>query len=157
MTGKNDTLIIGLGNEILTDDRVGIELVRILKAKVRNADIVEAAVGGLELIQLMSGYRKVIIIDAVMTGRHETGSLITLKPEDFPHGSAMVRHQIGLNEALELGRRTGMDLPSEIVIYGVEVREIMTFGESCTPEIARRIPGLAQRILDDQFGSLHEE
>lgn len=152
MTSKNDTLIIGLGNEILTDDRVGIELVRVLKAKVRNADIVEAAVGGLELIQLMNGYRKVIIIDAVMTGRHEAGSLITLTPEDFPHGSAMVRHQIGLNEALELGRCTGMNLPTEIVIYGVEVREIMTFGESCTPEIARRIPALARRILNDQFG-----
>jgi hydrogenase maturation protease len=157
MTRKNDILIIGLGNEILTDDRVGIEVVRALKAKVQNVDIAEAAVGGLELIQLMNGYRKVIIIDAVITGRHEIGSLITLTPDDFPHGSAMVRHQIGLNEAIELGHRTGMDLPSEIIIYGVEVREIMTFGESCTPEIAWRIPSLAQSIMDDQFGSLCQE
>jgi hydrogenase maturation protease len=150
---KSTTLVLGLGNTILTDDGVGIYVVRRLKAKIQelNVEVKEASLGGLELLELMKGFHRVILIDAILTGKHEVGTLIELRIEDLKGGSAMLRHQIGLSEALGLGRELGMDLPERLRIYGIEVKDILTFSESCTPEIESRIPAIVEEIVQKEF------
>ncbi|MBN2029459.1 hydrogenase maturation protease [bacterium] len=144
---------MGLGNTILTDDGVGIYVAREIRNRLKNrtVQIQEAAVGGLELLNCIAGFSKVILIDAVMTGQHRIGTLLKLKPEDFEGGSATARHQIGLHEALLLGRKLGMDLPETLIIYGIEVKDILTFGETCTPEVNASIPEVAEKIIQNEF------
>jgi hypothetical protein len=43
-----------------------------------------------------------------------------------------------------------MDLPEEIVIYGIEVQEIMTFGEVCTEQVAASIPRIVETIIRNE-------
>ncbi len=144
---------MGLGNTILTDDGVGIYVAREIGNRIKDTaiQIQEAAIGGLELLNCIAGFSKVILIDAVMTGQHEIGTLLKMKPEDFEGGSATARHQIGLHEALQLGRKLKMDLPETIIIYGIEVKDILTFSETCTPEVNASIPEAVSKIIENEF------
>ncbi len=154
---ESPTLILGLGNTILSDDGVGIYVSREIEKLYSGAgvDFIEASLGGLELLDLMRGYRKVVIVDAL--GTAGPGSLVRLKAEDLTGGSAMSRHQVPLNEALALGQRLKMDLPEEIVIYGIGVKDVTTFGDSCTPEVTAAIPAVARRIIREEIVSSREQ
>lgn len=154
LKNKNEKiLILGLGNTILTDDGVGIYVSREIKKKIKNKSVTvqEASVGGLELLDTIQGFNRLILIDAVVTGKHAVGSLIKMMLEDLKGGSAMTRHHVGLTEALELGKRLNMDLPETISIYGIEVKETRTFGESCSPELALQIPHIAEKIIRQEL------
>ena len=145
------TLILGLGNTILTDDGVGIYVVREIRRLGFHPqiDVEEAAAGGLELLDLLYGYERAILIDAVPLKATPPGGWIRLTPEDLGGGSAMARHQVAFTEALALGRHSGMDLPCSIVIYGVQPSDVTTFSESPTPEVAGAVAPLAQAIWRD--------
>ena len=150
---KGRTLVLGLGNTILSDDGVGIYVARELGKRIQNenVDIVEASLGGLELLDPMVGYARVILIDAMPLGDKGVGTLVVCHPEDLGGGSAMARHQVPFHEALTLGRRLGMDLPEEITIYGIQVKDTMTFAESCTEEVNACIPRIVDAIFQDAF------
>lgn len=146
-------MVLGLGNTILSDDGVGIYVAREIGKRVLDPNVIvkEASIGGLELLDLMVGFDRVILIDAVVTGKYEVGTLVRMRIEDLKGGTAMARHQVAFPEALRLGRKLKMDLPKEITIYGVEVKDIMTFGESCTPEVAASIPKIGDEIVEEEF------
>ena len=100
----------------------------------------------------MKGYEQVILIDAIRTGKHPVGALISFDMKDLKGGSAMSRHHVPLPEAMALGHHIKMDLPTKIIIYAIEVKDVSTFSESCTPEVAKHIPEAARKIAEDAFG-----
>ncbi|OQX52354.1 MAG: hypothetical protein B5M53_08815 [Candidatus Cloacimonas sp. 4484_209] len=62
------TLILGLGNPILSDDAVGIrtvEKIEKLVGKKDGIDYVKDSVAGLRILDIINGYDKLIIVDAV--------------------------------------------------------------------------------------------
>jgi hydrogenase maturation protease len=64
------TLVLGLGNPILTDDKVGIHVVRAAAGHCSPANGVtfaEASVGGLRLLDLLAGYDRAVMVDAIQT------------------------------------------------------------------------------------------
>ena len=149
---RGETLILGLGNTILSDDGVGIYVVREIEKRVQNSLVVikEASIGGLELLDIIKGFDRLILIDGVVTGKHRPGTLLKLKPDDLRGGASMSRHQVAFPEALRLGKKLNMALPEEIVIYGVEVKDPWTFGELCTPEVKVNIPIIATEIIRNE-------
>jgi hydrogenase maturation protease len=150
---KQMTLFLGLGNTLLSDDGVGIYVVREIKKRNQNPNIIvkETNIGGLELLDHIAGFKKVIIIDGMLTANHKVGALFKVNPEDLKGGSAMSRHQVGFYEALELGKQLKMNLPEEIVIYGIEVKDVYTFRESCTPEVKTSISNIVKKILKENL------
>lgn len=145
-------LILGLGNTLLCDDGVGIYISREIEALLSESDkqlvsVKEASVGGLELLDYLSGYDEAVIVDAVLTGKKSPGTILTFKVEDLQGGSAMSRHHVSPVHALELGRQLGMNLPEKIRFYGIEVSDTRTFKEACLPELTEKIPQLARDIM----------
>ena len=67
MDRRSDTvLIIGLGSPIMTDDAIGLEVVQEIEdMHLEGVETRQEAVGGLDIIPLMWGYRNVIIVDAM--------------------------------------------------------------------------------------------
>ncbi len=145
---KGKTLIIGLGNTILSDDGVGIYIARELGKKIDNPYIIieEASIGGLELLDIMTDYKKVIIIDSIILKNKPIGTLVELSLKDIKGGSSWTRHQVSLNEAIELAKKINMNITSDIVIYGVVVKDISTFKEECTPEVKASLPLIVESI-----------
>jgi hydrogenase maturation protease len=146
------TLVLGLGNPILTDDGVGIHAVRAAAARYAPADGVtfsEASVGGLRLLDAMAGYERVILVDAIQTSGGRPGDVYQLAASDLPaslHSGST--HDMSLHTALDLGRRLGMKLPGDgdIIIFAVEAEDVLTFSDSCTQAVARAIPRAMEAV-----------
>ena len=73
----NTILILGLGNTLLADDGIGPAVARRLHARLPagTADLLEASAGGLEALELMAGYDRVVLIDAIRDPAGTTGEL----------------------------------------------------------------------------------
>jgi hydrogenase maturation protease len=146
------TLVLGLGNPILTDDGLGFAVVEEVRKRFDGGDVTvsEASAGGLSLLELVVGYDKVIIIDAIQTSEGQPGQIHCLSPEEF-HGSlrAASSHHISFATALQLGRRLGMDVPKEILILAAEAADVDTFGEKLTPSVAAAVPKVVKLVLQE--------
>jgi hydrogenase maturation protease len=117
-------------------------------------EVVQSEVGGLRLLELVRGFTRVIIIDALRSpaesGRHP-GEVYRYEAKDFKgghrYGSA---HSIGLDTVLELGHKLGYDMPGEVVVFAIEAQDVETFGEELSPPVAaaaERVLGLVREEL----------
>jgi hydrogenase maturation protease len=178
------TLVVGLGNPILTDDGVGVqaawELARLLHGRENggnNGDgraeltavmeglhaefgcppsatttITEASVGGLRLMELMIGYDRVVIMDALTVNNGlGAGSIHRLTLDDLteisPTQHSASAHDTTLITALASGKQLGFHLPDEVIVYAVEVENVQDFSENPTTAVAAAIPRLAAAVL----------
>jgi hydrogenase maturation protease len=146
------TLILGLGNDILTDDGVGLYVVRELKRTIHDEDItvVEASLAGLGLLDLIVGYETVIVVDAIQTKQGKPGEIHRLDSSSLittRHTAST--HNVNLASALELGRRLGLDIPEKIIIFAIEAADVNTFSEGCTPSVKISIPRCINEILKE--------
>jgi hydrogenase maturation protease len=142
-----DVRIIGLGNPMAGDDGVGVLAARHL-ATVPGlpAEVTEAGLAGLDLLDLMRDHRAVILIDAVRSGR-PAGSIHRLDASTAPLASSLLprsTHAFNAADALELGRALGI-LPTTVVLYGVEAGP-MEAGAGLSPAVAAALPALAEQI-----------
>jgi hydrogenase maturation protease len=146
------TLILGLGNPILSDDGVGTAVARELESRLgpREATVIEASLGGINLLDLLVGYERVIIVDAVKTGGGRPGQIYRLDMSALSRTRHTASaHDINLVTALELGKKLRLAMPSKIDIFGIEVAETERFSETCTPSVAAAIPVCVEMILEE--------
>jgi hydrogenase maturation protease len=141
---------LGLGNPILCDDGVGCRVAMALKDRLSspNVDIMEAGVAGLDFLDLLTGYDRTIIIDAIQTGKGKPGQIYRFGP-DMLSGTlhAGTPHDVNLATALELGKRLNLNLPSRIIIFAIEVKDVTSFSEECTSGVAQAIPACVDMIV----------
>jgi len=148
------TLVLGLGNPILSDDGVGFRIARGLKGRLadREVTVAEASLAGFDLLDLLIGYNRAIIIDAIQTDEGKPGSVYRLSLDEFDAAShAPFCHGVNLTTAIRLGRQLGLNLPSRIDIFAVEAIDVSTFGEDLSPEVEMGVPvclGMIARELD---------
>jgi len=146
-----NTLILGIGNPILTDDGVGIKIAQKLKEEKAKLEVIEASEAGIILLDLIVGYNKLIIIDSIKTEKGKPGDLYKLELEDLkPSKDFSSSHGIGIATAFELGQRRGYRMPKSVSIYAVNIKDNSTFGEECTEEVKERIPFIAKQIIEKE-------
>lgn len=156
------TLVIGVGNPILSDDSVGIRISREVREALAGVgeawdgpeqatdrvDVTEIYAGGLRLMEALSGYDRAFLIDAVETGDGPPGTVHTFVREDL---RAMRNisgvHDTSLAMALQVADHLGIPLPGDIRIWGVEIGEGMEFGEELTPAVAAAVPRVVGNVL----------
>ena len=149
------TLVLGIGNPILSDDGVGIKVAQEVGKKLDDPQITvsETSAAGLSLLDSLIGYDKVIIIDAIQTEKGKAGQIYRMKPEDFSFTKRVSSpHQINLVTALELGKLLNLTVPQEISIFAVEAKDTTSFSEGCTPEVEQAIPEAVKMVLDELVG-----
>ena len=146
-----NTLILGIGNPILTDDGVGIKIAHKLKEERPELEVVETGEAGLTLLDLVTGYDRLIIIDSIKTEQGKPGQVYKLELEDLkPAMDFSSSHGIDIATAFKLGQRLGYKMPKSVSIYAVEMKDNTTFGERCTEEVEEKIPFIAQQIIDEE-------
>jgi hydrogenase maturation protease len=146
------TLILGLGNPLVTDDSVGLRVAAELKLALEgrdDVDVDEDYWGGLRLMERMAGYARAIVIDAIQTGA-PPGTIHQLSVDSIPTQRSASAHDVNLPTALALGRQAGVELPADdaILLVGVEADDILTFGEHCTPAVEAAIPLVVRGVLE---------
>lgn len=143
-------MILGLGNPILSDDGVGCRVAAALKEKIKMLDvnIVEAAIAGLDLIELFTGYDRAIVIDAIQTEKGTPGKIYRFGPDSLPSTRhAGNPHDVNIATALELGKKLNIKVPQEIIFYAIEAEDLTSFSEDCTPSVKKAIPECAAMVL----------
>lgn len=142
-------LILGLGNDILTDDGIGPRLVKDLPAIICHPGITydNAACGGLELMEYIRGFDKAIIIDAIRTNKGMPGEVYHFSPSDFIETSNISNlHDINFLTALKMGKDLDIDLPSELHIIAIEIITDLDFSEELSEELKEKYPAILQRV-----------
>lgn len=143
------TLVLGVGNPILSDDGVGIHVARELKKRsIDGITVDELAASGLELLDVVRGYDKLVIIDAIQTKGGRPGELYVLEEKDFEksiHGSSP--HGINIATALALGRKlVPQEMPTEVIFFAIEAEDLVNVSEKLTPKVAEAVPKILDRI-----------
>ncbi|MEP6993988.1 MAG: hydrogenase maturation protease [Acidobacteriota bacterium] len=118
-------LVAGFGNLLLGDDGFGVEVVRRLSGETvpSGVEILEVGTGGMELVYgLMSGFHKLIVVDAVRRG-HAPGTLCVFHPSEadlsFVSEESVDPHFAEPTRAMKMARRLGY-LPKDVTVVGCE-------------------------------------
>jgi hydrogenase maturation protease len=144
-----DTIVLGVGNPVLTDDAVGFRVARLIKETKPELNVIETAEAGLTLLELIDGYERVIIIDSVKTGHGRPGTLHQLTLDQIhPAWNFCSTHGIDIKMAFTLGRKLDYKLPAKLSIYGIEVEDNKNFGEKCTEKVEQSIPQIVREIIE---------
>ncbi|MGI6471583.1 MAG: hydrogenase maturation protease [Candidatus Methanomethylophilaceae archaeon] len=155
---KDIILVIGLGSPIMCDDAVGLRIAEeIENMKIPDVETRQEAIGGLEILTVVRGYRYVIVADCIQTGSVEPGTVMIFDLEDFD--STVVpasAHDFNLATAFAIGRDVEPDTMPEMVKYvAVEAADIQTLSETMTPAVEAAVPSAVSAVLHiaEQFRS----
>ncbi|MDR2699005.1 MAG: hydrogenase maturation protease [Candidatus Methanoplasma sp.] len=144
------TVVIGLGSPIMSDDAVGLKVSEAIEAmSLPDVDTLQEAVGGLEIIPMISGYRFAIIVDAVQTREYEPGTVLIFDPESFDHTVANVpAHDVNLATAIKIGRQLDNgSMPEIIKFVAVEAEDLQTMSEEMTQKVAAAVGPAKNAVL----------
>lgn len=149
-------VVLGVGNELLKDEGLGVHAARALAAELwaNNLEVIES---GSALDALPGGRQigKLVVIDAVCGGG-EPGSIYRFTPDDIELEPARVAslHELSLLDGLKLSEVAGIK-PAETVIIGVEPKDV-DYGTELSAEVESRLPEVL-RIVHDEVGHSAEK
>jgi hydrogenase maturation protease len=158
---RSAALVVCVGNELIADDAIGYEVyTRLLSMDLpSNARIEFAGVGGLALLDYLTGEeRAMIVVDAVQLGA-DPGTIHCLPWDAIPScGNAPISaHGIGLKETIDIGNILYPDLiPPAILLVGIEGRCFNRMRDAMTPATAAAADKAAEYIRRQLFTYLEE-
>jgi hydrogenase maturation protease len=143
-------LLVGLGNPIMGDDAVGIQVVRTLKERMSDhngVDFKELSLGGIKLVEEILGYDPVFIVDS-FASPETAGKIREYSAEDFKDTEyASSPHSTNFATALEFYRKLEKEkIPNTIRIFTVDINPDFTFRESLSPAVQKAASELAELI-----------
>ena len=147
------TRVICFGNAIMRDDGAAIHVARELRAALEKAgadvDVVESAVAGYDLLELMQDWERVILVEAVQLADREAGALLELNPLDDETYLRLCSSREGnIPTVMAAGEKLGYSMPREILLYGIQGEDLCTFGEGLSPLVAAAVPRVVSKILE---------
>jgi hydrogenase maturation protease len=144
--------ILGIGNPILQDDGVGLHVVERLRKQLNDANIAldVAYTGGLNLLDSIRGFDKVILIDAIKQVNSRVGEVKRFPMEQAEALHSSNPHDVSLSDALLLASQLGeTQLPVEIIVIGIVVKNITEFGEHLSQEVAAAVPSAVSLVFEE--------
>ncbi len=142
---------MGIGSTILSDDGIGIRVIERLREErlPDNVTLTDAGTGGAALLDMIEEGDRLIVVDAMQSGV-SPGTVRELSVEELPSVATAhlaSSHDFDLITALALARDVlDRKVPRDIVVIGVEAADVVTFAESCTPEVTRAIDEVVERV-----------
>jgi len=145
------TLVLGIGNVLLTDEGIGVRALHELERRYTFSDDVELLDGGtsgIELLRHIQGRENLIIIDA-MTFDQQPGTIYRMENEDVPAAfrTRISPHQLGLSDLLAALMLTE-GLPENLVLFGVEP-ESVDIGLELTETVGNCFDKLITNIVEE--------
>ena len=143
------TLVLCLGNDFLRDDGVGWAIADALeeclpRPPIPNpqppVSVKRSALSGFYLLDELSGWERVLVVDAVRTGQHPPGTVLSFPFEALGTEEGPSPHAVGLPTVIRLGRQSGVPLPSWIHVVAIEVDDMESFVEGLTPAVEAAVP-----------------
>jgi len=145
----------------MSDDAVGLHIAdalrRLLRERpLRDVQVLKSQRAGFELVEMLPGYDRAIIVDAVLADEPVPGRVRELSLDDLAGSRRLINaHEISLPTALQMGERLGLPMPTEVQLIAIEAEELYTMSTTMTPPVQAAVEPVAQRIYA-RLASLHE-
>ena len=140
------TLVLALGNDILGDDKVALAAAQAVRLRYsKQIDFRDSAEAGLAMLDIMSGYKRVLLLDSITTGRNVPGTVLEFFRKDFDKVTGPSPHYAGLPEVLALAKSLGIAFPEEIRILAMEIESPVDFTERLSDEITEALPDYVEK------------
>jgi len=161
------TLVIGLGNPILGDDGLGWCVVKsveqsykeLLKAQSTDQNSADdrtqfeyLSLGGLSLMEYMVDFDRVILVDAITTGKDPIGTVRINNMDDIPNYAVnhlSSAHDTTLHQALQIGKAMGAKTPDKIYVVTIEANITYEFSEDFSQPILAAIPEAVKIVMEE--------
>ena len=149
MNPHPNTLILGVGNLLLSDEGVGLHVIRRLQESYTlpgNVQVLDGGTLGLDLLYYLEGIENLLLIDAVETGE-KPGTLLRLEGEEVPAflSIKMSPHQIGVPDMLFAAKLKDL-YPQRIVLWGVQP-ENLDIGLDLSTVVAAQVNTLVNNVV----------
>jgi hydrogenase maturation protease len=145
-TPVSPILVLGLGNDLLKDDAVGIRVAERLEgAFPEEVEVRSTAMFGLSLLDELIGREKVLLIDSYLPEEFAGSEIQERNLDEVGETTASCPHFVGLGEIREVMRALGLGFPREVRILAIPVSDPMTFSTEMTPAVAALVDEAASR------------
>ncbi len=157
MQSSNKILILGIGNYLMGDEGIGVQVANkmIHDNLPAGVDVLDGGTGGFHLLEYFEQYPNVILIDATLD-QNPPGTIRLIKPKfakDFP--PAMSTHDIGLKDMVSALQLMGT-MPI-IDLFVVSIESIQQQGIELTPEIEAVVPLIIDKVKELMYSLLETE
>jgi hydrogenase maturation protease len=143
------TLVLGIGNTLLTDDGAGVHTVSYLRRSRGDLPGVRYVDGGtlsFVFLEAIEGVEGLIVVDAAEM-QAPPGAIRRFEGREmdrFLRGGRRSAHEIGLADILELARLRGLPLPRRALVAIQPER--LGWGADPSPRVASAIPEAAECV-----------
>jgi hydrogenase maturation protease len=149
---KKETVVLGLGNPLMTDEGIGVQIVQQLAElndKYPTIEFLDAGMGGISVLHLIAERKKAVFIDCALMGV-EPGWIVRFTDEDVESTKKLLHyslHEVDLLSVIRMSKELGQ-CPQQIVIFGIEPEII---------EPANRISDKLRENLDNYISVICKE
>jgi hydrogenase maturation protease len=148
-SSQSKTLVLGLGNILMSDEGVGVHVVRALETHTlpSNVECLDGGTGGFILLEPMQQAGHIIMIDAAADG-NPIGTVTRTVPRfarDYP--PTLTAHDIGIKDLLDLFYM--LDGGREVTLYAITINPQQPISLNLSPHIQRAADDAVGRILSE--------
>lgn len=155
------TLILGVGNILLSDEGLGVRAVEELRKGYtfpQGVELMDGGTLGLDLLYFMESFDRLLLIDAVLGGS-PPGTLYKFRDNEVRtyFRKKVSAHELGIQEVLGLAEIRGKK-PKEMVLIGMEP-ESLDISLELSPTVKGNMPVLIDEVLTQlkEWGIEYEE
>lgn len=139
-------IVVGIGNDILGDDGVGLLVIDMLREEGIEADLESFVSHGIDVAQKIVEYDMAILVDA--SERVPAGEVLVTKNYEL-RGNIYSPHTLDICTSIELLRKLGKKIPEiYFVLVGVEKIEYRDEISSRAFEGAKKAKEIIRKLLE---------
>jgi hydrogenase maturation protease len=144
------TIILGLGNELLGDEGVGVHAARLLQGVKLplDAKVIEVGTSILNSLPDWEEAGRIIVVDA-MKGDGTPGTIYKIPLEDCS-GSPCIASMHGF-DIFRVMSLVGRKQPPPVTVFGVEPA-LIHWSMSLSPQVAASLPFLITAVQEELMG-----
>lgn len=146
-----DTLIIGIGNSLLTDDGAGVHVIeRLQQADLpAGVELVDGGTLGFALLEMVESARRLIVVDAAQLDA-EPGTVQSFRNQDMDiYLTSRKRssvHEVNLLDIMSAAKFRGL-MPRDYALVGIQPACI-DWGSEPTAAVARGVAEATRVVMD---------
>ena len=146
-SSEKKTLVLGLGNILMSDEGVGVHVVRALQGRELPPDVecLDGGTGGFILLEPMQQADRILMIDAAADG-NPIGTVTRTIPRfarDYP--PTLTAHDIGIKDLLDLFYM--LDGGREVTLYAITIDPQQPISLELSPVVKAAANEAVERIL----------
>ena len=144
------TLILGVGNLLLSDEGVGVRVIERIEATYELPDGVQTLDGGtlgLDLLYYLEGIENLLIVDAVEMDK-TPGTLLRMEGDEVPAflSIKMSPHQVGISDMLFAAKLKDL-YPPNVVLWGIQPASF-EIGLELSPVVAAQMDVMVRNVVE---------